>query len=469
MCLPNGLSSAPRIFTKLLKPVFKVLREKGLLSSAYIDDLYLQGDTFHECHENALNTVQLLRDLGTSCLHPSQQLQYLGFVLNSVSMTVRLSHARVERVVQACDKLLSNSHPTILHLAEVIWLMVSSFPAVEHGPLYYCSLDIEKIESLRQTKGNFSSEISLSVNSREELQWWIANLPFSCKAISHGEADIVIQTDASSQGWGGVHGDQRAGGRWTPTEALNHINYLELLAIFLSLKALCGAHKNKHIQVQCDNTTAVYYINNMGGSKSIPCNEVTKQIWALCIANNNWLRATYLPGCKNVEADAESRVFNDRTEWMLDPQIFKRITNKFGSPEIDLFASRLNKQYAKYSSWRPDPEALFVDAFSVNWNNLFFYAFPPFSLIGRCLEKLHANQAEGILILPRWMSQSWYPKLLRLLVEASIVIHPKKETVRFAKYPAAMEQSDYFKRHTAGTHQNIAHSQSYYEHVGDCS
>ena len=112
---------------------------------------------------------------------------------------------------------------------------------------------------------------------------------------------------------------------------------------------------------------------------------------------------------------------------MLDPQIFKRITNKFGSPEIDLFASRLNKQYAKYSSWRPDPEALFVDAFSVNWNNLFFYAFPPFSLIGRCLEKIHANQAEGILIVPQWMSQSWYPKLLRLLVEVPIVIQPKKD------------------------------------------
>ena len=72
--------------------------------------------------------------------------------------------------------------------------------------------------------------------------------------------------------------NQRAGGRWTPTEALNHINYLEMLAIFLSHKALCGAHKNDHMQVQCDNTTAVSYINNIGGSKPIPCNEVTKQI-----------------------------------------------------------------------------------------------------------------------------------------------------------------------------------------------
>ena len=429
VCLPNGLSSAPRIFTKLLKPVFKFLREQGLLSSAYIDDVYLQGDTYHE---NALRTVQLLKNLGfviqeeKSCLNPSQQLEYLGFVLDSVTMTVKLTHARVEKVVKACEKLLNDSHPTILNLAEVIGLMVSSFPGVEYGPLYYRSLDMAKTDGLRQNKGNFSDQILLNDASSEDLRWWITNLPLSSKAISHGEADIIIQTDASSQGWGGVHGEKRAGGRWTPTEASNHINYLELLAIFLSLKALCSAYTGSHIQVQCDNTTAVCYINNMGGSKSTLCNAITKQIWALCITQNNWLSATHLPGCENVEADAESRIFNDRTEWMLDPQVFKGITQKFGNPEIDLFASRLNKQCAKYASWRPDPEASFVDAFSVQWNNLFFYAFPPFSLIGRCLEKIHANKAEGILIVPFWPSQSWYPKLLRLLVEPPIVIHPKR-------------------------------------------
>jgi len=31
MCLPNGLSSAPRIFTKLLKPVYSTLHNKGHL------------------------------------------------------------------------------------------------------------------------------------------------------------------------------------------------------------------------------------------------------------------------------------------------------------------------------------------------------------------------------------------------------------------------------------------------------
>ena len=35
-CLPNGLASAPKLFTKLLKPVFKVCRKKGHLSLSYM-------------------------------------------------------------------------------------------------------------------------------------------------------------------------------------------------------------------------------------------------------------------------------------------------------------------------------------------------------------------------------------------------------------------------------------------------
>ena len=40
-CIPNGLSSALRCFTKLLKPVYSTLRQKGHLNAGYIDDSYL--------------------------------------------------------------------------------------------------------------------------------------------------------------------------------------------------------------------------------------------------------------------------------------------------------------------------------------------------------------------------------------------------------------------------------------------
>ena len=52
---------------------------------------------------------------------------------------------------------------------------------------------------------------------------------------------------------------------------------------------------------------------------------------------------------------------------MLDPDVYGSVVSKFGNPTIDQFASRLNKQYPVYASWRPDPDATFVDAFSANW------------------------------------------------------------------------------------------------------
>ena len=57
--LPNGLSSAPRIFTKLMKPVYSTLRARGLVSSGYLDDSFLLGDSFVQCQTNVNNTYTL--------------------------------------------------------------------------------------------------------------------------------------------------------------------------------------------------------------------------------------------------------------------------------------------------------------------------------------------------------------------------------------------------------------------------
>ena len=46
--MPNGYGPAMRAFSKVLKPPFAVLRENGQLSVVFVDDIYLQGDTFDE-------------------------------------------------------------------------------------------------------------------------------------------------------------------------------------------------------------------------------------------------------------------------------------------------------------------------------------------------------------------------------------------------------------------------------------
>ena len=62
--LPMGLTSSPRIFTKIMKPVLASLRQKGYTNSGYIDDFYLQGADFVDCCNNVKDTVDLFLRLG---------------------------------------------------------------------------------------------------------------------------------------------------------------------------------------------------------------------------------------------------------------------------------------------------------------------------------------------------------------------------------------------------------------------
>ena len=91
--MPNGYTEARRIFTKILRPVFGYLRQEGYLLVIFVGDSYLQGNTESECLENIEVTVNLPIKLGfkiheqNSILKPTQELEFLGFVINSKNMT----------------------------------------------------------------------------------------------------------------------------------------------------------------------------------------------------------------------------------------------------------------------------------------------------------------------------------------------------------------------------------------------
>ena len=62
--MPNGYGPAMRTFTKLMKPSFSFVRSEGYLSVTYVDDCYLQNDSFTKCAENVIATKGTLESLG---------------------------------------------------------------------------------------------------------------------------------------------------------------------------------------------------------------------------------------------------------------------------------------------------------------------------------------------------------------------------------------------------------------------
>ena len=101
-----------------------------------------------------------------------------------------------------------------------------------------------------------------------------------------------------------------------------HINELELKAIHFALQAFGERLNNKLLKMLCDNSTAVTYINAMGGIRSPSCNQIAYDLWDWCVDNNTWLTVTHIARMEDTEADKESRSFNDRIEWTLKRGIF---------------------------------------------------------------------------------------------------------------------------------------------------
>ena len=120
-----------------------------------------------------------------------------------------------------------------------------------------------------------------------------------------------------------------------------------------------------NIGIKSDNSSAVAYIINMGGMTSQSKDQLAIDIWNWCTDHHLFISAKYLPGLLNSNADCMSRVFSDNCEWALKRDIFIRICNHFYTPDVDLFASRLNNKTQFFVSWSFDPEAQFCYAFSI--------------------------------------------------------------------------------------------------------
>lgn len=441
-CLPNGLSSAPRLFTKIMKPIMATLRSMGHTVLGYIDDIIVIGETENLCTQAVKDTLDILHNCGflthdatKSVLKPTRLIQFLGFDINSNNMTISPTQQKKADYSLLFQKFYDQQTCTIRQLCQIIGKIVSTLESTQYGALFYRKLEAEKNWALKRNEGNFDAVMQITPEMREDLAWWLKNLNDAEKCLKIREPEVTLWTDATKQAWGASNGTEKFGGLFTETDKLriaDNINAYELLAIKMAIASLLKNLKNKHVLIKSDNTTAVTYVNNMGGLVSPICNTITRSIWLMCKQHNVWLTAEHIPGIENTEADAQSRNQNDRTEWALNQNTFDQLCNMFGVPDIDLFAAGNNKKLSMFVSWTPQPGSYHVDAFTLSWSNLYVYIFPPFSLLLLTAQKLVQDKVEDALaIVPWWPTQVWFPLIMKLLAQNPVLLpnHPRLLTL----------------------------------------
>ena len=249
--------------------------------------------------------------------------------------------------------------------------------------------------------------------------WW-QNPANMVKGTDLHPKDHSIQlfTDASNEGWGAHLELSSTQGLWSPQEKGLHINVLELKAVFLSLRHFKDQCQDQTVLVAMDNSTVVAYINKQGGTHSAEMCALLWRIMTWCHHSHITLKARNIPGCLNVMADLLSRSNQvQSTEWLLHPQVFKQISQKWFTPHVDLFATHLNHKLPLYVSPIPDPKAWDIDALNIDWTGLTAYAYPPTALLHRVIQKIRQCNCLIILIAPGWPGMPRFWDLVQLSTE----------------------------------------------------
>lgn len=432
MCF--GLCTAPRIFTKLLQPVAAFLRERGIVIHRYLDDWLVRAPSYQQSRESTQIVIETLTRLGwlvnlkKSELQPTQHLVFLGMDINLATGILCPTKEKCLKIQAWVEFLHSVSKLTVRQYLSLLGLLNHVAYLIPLGRLHVRPLQMYLASFSFEIRSQLDTFLPLKRGFYLALQWWEDQSHLRVGVpLSPPPPSLTLFTDASQSAWGASTLEDSAKGQWDPAERKLHISVLELRAVKYGLQALESKVQRRTVRLMSDNVSAVAYLRNQGGTRSVPLYKEVRDLLLWCQSHQTELLPTFIPGKRNVIADQLSRPHQVlQTEWALCPHVFGLLLRAIPSLEVDLFATRWNAKLPRFVSPYPDPRAWETDALSIPWEGLIGYAFPPTAILGEVIDKIHREDCQILLIAPYWPGQPWYPHLLHLLIDYPIQLPPNR-------------------------------------------
>ena len=375
--MPFGWSMAPFWSHRLAKPIRQRLQEQGIPHAWFVDDVLILGRSAQEAAQNATYLVKLLTSLGIqinkdkSMKDPAQQFTYLGHNWDLQNNKIHPIQEKITKAIKAVKHQIKGNVCTAKHMASLAGMLldqVKSNVALWGLP-----------KQLMRSAGHIVAINKRHLHHPTLKQLWHTSLPKrylpylpelllqSLTALQHptsiqlrpnSHLTLILQTDASDQGWGASlirDGKEIANcaQHWTPDQRALHITHREGLASALAVHNLQDhIPQNCSLSIQADATSTVSTWNK--GSKIIGMNKHITPELIILTQKGVLVRSHHIAGKINTRSDYLSRQ-PDAKNYRLHPAVFREICTKLNyKPNLDQFANRHNKQMKKFCSWWVD-------------------------------------------------------------------------------------------------------------------
>ena len=318
--LPFGLRSAPFIFNQLSDALEWILKHNyGLKYVLHIlDDFFLAEHTKLDC---LLSFSTLLRFfmavkapvVASKTLGPSQVLEFMGIILDSVRMEARLPDDKLTRIKDLLESFTNRRSARLVELQSLIGTLQFACKVVVPGRTF-----LQRIINLTRGVPSRFHHVRLNKEFFKDIAMWKSFLSswngrsFFLDSALTPTPDLELYTDAASTvGFGGFFRGKWFQGKWPPHLCINKdhgisIEWQELFPIVVACAIWYPHFSGKRLQFWCDNETVVSIINS-GHSKAPRIMDLVRLLVLLSMKYNFFVRAQHVPGVSNAIADALSR------------------------------------------------------------------------------------------------------------------------------------------------------------------
>ena len=150
-----------------------------------------------------LTSLGFIISAENSVLKPAQSLEYIGLVIDTLSMTFPLSEKKRAGLVRLCCEALSAKKMSMKAVARIIGTMNWAVTAVKYAQAHFRSLETLYIMELQRSGGSLDADAVLSEDARDDLRWQLTRANFKCGSpLIAPSPDVTISSDASLTGWG---------------------------------------------------------------------------------------------------------------------------------------------------------------------------------------------------------------------------------------------------------------------------
>ena len=416
--LPFGLALAPWAFHRVMRPIKGFCHRQGLRLHSYLDDFFLLHHSLQDLHVDSAYLLGVFTSLGISVnfkksnLNPSRVVEYLGVLFHLESGMLSLPTSKVTSIHKLCRAFMVKSRLSRRQLEHLVGTLNFASQFVPLGLLHLRPL-VSWMNS-HTSPASRDCLVSLDPLFKSLLRVWVGmDLLTSSVPMSLPATSVTLMTDSSLYGWSGILLPHSTSGVWPPSFSGMSINWLELMAIKYSLLEFVDLLRDRDVLLMSDNTTSVACIRHQGTYRSADLMNLTRDILEFCQHHSITLVLRHLSGNLNALADLHSRRDPVGAEWSLDKHTFAWVSQLVERLQVDLFATRDNNQLQQFVSPFPDPLAVAVDAFSLDWNAWeTVYLFPPVKVLHRVVPLLSNYRGGGVLVAPMYSPSSWFPALM---------------------------------------------------------